>query len=162
MFPTMYNASDRGRFHPASHGDRTKKLYAPEYDADGVLHLIDNGEESLYDYIQSFKDSTDIHVLLTRYQNGDAAALSKAQGTYGDFTDMPKTYAEMLNSLIKGKDDFMKLPVELRAKFNHSFEEWISTYGSPTWLEKMEVKIDDVSADGSVDSDPVVDPMPSA
>lgn len=161
MFPTMYDARQRGRFHPHSHGERVKKLYAPEYDADGVLHLIENGTESLYDYIQSFKDSTDIHVLLTKYQNGDVSALSKAQGTYDDFTEMPKTYAEMLNSLIKGKDDFLKLPVEMRARFNHSFEEWISTYGSPAWLEKMEVQLDR-STSGDPDGNLVSDPESSS
>lgn len=39
---------------------------------------------------------------------------------------MPKTYAEMLNTLISAENQFNSLPLEERAKFDHSFEKWLA------------------------------------
>lgn len=106
-------------------GSGERVLYTSELASDGEIVLTPTGKEDLYASIQSHKDSCDIYVLLSRYQNGDAEALSRVQGHYGDFTDVPKTYAELLNSVIAGKAYFESLPVETRANFDHSFEKFM-------------------------------------
>ena len=105
MFKTQFDKHERIFQNP---GSPVKVTYAPQYDKNGVLDLVVSGQENLYDYIQSFAESCDIHVLLDRYRDGDASVLSRVQGFYGDVTDMPKTYAEVLNSVIAGENAFMK------------------------------------------------------
>lgn len=134
MFKTQFDKHDRIFQNP---GSPVKVTYAPQYDKNGVLDLVVSGQENLYDYIQSFAESCDIHVLLDRYRDGDASVLSRVQGFYGDVTDMPKTYAEVLNSVIAGENAFMKLPVEIRAEFNHSFAEWMAAMDQPNFVERM-------------------------
>ena len=55
---------------------------------------------------------------------------------------MPKTYAELLNHIIAGKNAFMDLPVETRAKFGHSFERWLASMDDPVdFATKMGIDV---------------------
>lgn len=118
-------------------GSRVKQLYAPVYDDRGVLHLREAGKHDLYGEIQSHRDSVDIHVLLTRYRNGDESALSRIQGAYGDFTQMPTTFAEALNTFLAARSYFDGLPVDVRSKFGHDFNRFISAFDSPTFASDI-------------------------
>ena len=118
-------------------GSRIKDVLAPIFDEKGVMTLEKVGEENLYDYIQSHKDSVDIYSILKRYQAGDEAVLSKVQGMYGDFTSFPATYAEALNAMNAAETYFMSLPVETRAKFGHSFQQFLASMDKPEFLDNM-------------------------
>lgn len=118
-------------------GSRVKQLYAPVYDDRGILHLREAGKHDLYGEIQSHRDSVDIHVLLTRYRNGDESALSRIQGAYGDFTQMPTTFSEALNTFLAAEAYFDALPVEVRAKYGHNFHQFISAFDSPTFASDI-------------------------
>lgn len=144
MFKTQYS-SDRPR--PKSQlGTRVKVLYAPEFDDDGRMHLVESGREDLYGYIQSHRDSVDINVLLKRYQNGDVTALNRAQAFFMDTTEMPHTYAELLNRVQQGRSFFDSLPVETRARFGHDFNRFLASMDSPDFLKLVGI---DVSGDGA-------------
>uniref|UniRef100_A0AAU8B9Y9 Internal scaffolding protein n=1 Tax=Dulem virus 113 TaxID=3145590 RepID=A0AAU8B9Y9_9VIRU len=133
-FKTQYDSHDRVSSNP---GDPIKILYAPEFDKNGVMNLVESGKENLYDFIQSHAQSVDIHVLLQQYQNGDAMALTRRQGAFGDFTEMPATYAEALNAMIHAESYFNSLPVETRAQFGHSFHQFLAQMDSPEFSAKM-------------------------
>lgn len=127
-------------------GDPVHVIFSPEFDRQGRMTLVETGRENIYDFIQSHRDSVDIHVLLNKFQNGDATALSRTQGTYGDFTAFPKTYAEMLNVVIAGEQYFNSLSVEDRAKYDHSYERFIASLDSLMQGKSSEtVKSDDGS-----------------
>lgn len=137
-FRTRYD--EHKRVHAAV-GSREHQLYSARFNEDGVIELRPNGVENIYDRIQSHRLSVDINYILERFAAGDVDALSKHQGSYGDFTVMPKTYAEMLNQVIAGEETFNKLPLEVRAKFGHSFSQWISSAGTPEWNDAMGIKL---------------------
>lgn len=115
-------------------GSRIKQLYKPRYDDAGMMYLEHAGELDAYAEIQSHKDSVDIHVLLARYQNGDVTALQRVQGVFGDFTQLPKTYADALNLVNDGKQLFDELPVDVRAKFGHDFARFVASIGTPEFM----------------------------
>lgn len=145
-------------------GSPIKLVYSPRYDDNGVLDLVVTGQEDLYDYIQSHKESTDIHVLLERFANGEVDVLQRMQGFYGDVTDMPKTYAEVLNAVIIGEETFARLPVDVKQRFDNSFAVWLSSMDKPDFSERMGVKdpakqltpqqVQDFSASSPVASSP--------
>lgn len=112
-------------------------IYSPKYTDEGVLDLFVSGQENLYEMIQSHKESTDIHVLLDRFSNGETDVLERMQGFYGDITSMPKTYAEVLNAVIAGEETFSRLPIEIKNRFNNSFSEWLTSMDKPDFAEKM-------------------------
>ena len=107
-FKTQYDARDRIFSDPGSPEHIT---YAGHYDEKGRVVLEESGRENLYDYIQSYAESCDIHVLMKRYANGDVDALSQKQGFYGDFLDFPKTYAEALNHMNEMERRMPRLPM---------------------------------------------------
>lgn len=153
VFPTMYDARDRIFANP---GSRTRDVYTAKVSHEGSIELEKTGEENLYDYIQSFAESCDINTIVKRYANGDVSALSKTQGIYDDLTNYPKTYAELLNTVIAGEKAFMELPLETRAKFNHDYRQWLVAMDDmPSWMAAM--NLDGSVVSGQFDTDSVSD-----
>ncbi len=147
-FKTQYDARDRIQSHP---GNPIKQLYSGSYNELGQVELKEDGTEDLYAFIQSFAESTDIHSILKRYQNGEVDVLEKVQGFYGDITEMPKTYAEALQRIADSEKVFMSLPVEVRAKFGHSFSQFLAASQEDDFLDRLGVKTTDQLAAGPVD-----------
>ncbi len=142
-FKTQYDARDRIQTHP---GNPIKQLYSGSYNERGQVELKEDGTEDIYAFIQSFAESTDIHAIMSRYQNGEVDVLEKVQGFYGDITEMPKTYAEALQRISDSEKVFMSLPVDVRAKFNHSFTEFLSASNDADFLDRLGVKPDEQPA----------------
>lgn len=136
-FSTQY--SEKKRFFSVP-GDPIKPLYGLEVDKAGVMQLVEKGKYNLYEYIQSHKDSVDIHKILERFENGDVDALNKYQGYYGDITEAPKSFADALNAVIKAKDLFNSLPLDVRAQFDHSPEQFIAAMGSQKFNDAVGIK----------------------
>lgn len=143
MFKTQYDARDRIKTHP---GNPIKQLYSGFYNERGQIELKEDGTEDIYAFIQSFAESTDIHAILRRYQNGEVDVLEKVQGFYGDITEMPKTYAEALQRIADSEKVFMSLPVDVRAKFGHSFSEFLAASQDADFLDRLGVKPDEQPA----------------
>ncbi len=139
MFKTQYDARDRIQ---SNVGSPIKQLYSGSYNERGQVELKEDGTENIYDFIQSFAESTDIHAILRRFENGEVDVLEKVQGFYGDVTDMPKTYAEALQRIADSEKVFMSLPVDVRAKFGHSFSEFLAASNDADFLERLGVQVD--------------------
>lgn len=137
QFSTQYDARDRVFCNP---GDPIHITYAGRYDEKGRVVLEESGRENIYDQIQSHAESCDIHVLMKRYLNGDATALSQAQGQYLDATHFPKTYADMLNFVNDQERAFMALPADVREKFGNSFTEYLAASCEPDFLDRLGIE----------------------
>lgn len=140
MFRTQYEPSERVYAEP---GNPVKILYGPIFDKEGVMDLVETGKVNLYDEIQSHADSVDIHVLLKRYaETQDPGLFARVQGAYGDFTEMPKTFAGALNTLIAAEQYFNGLPVDVRAQFGHSFQQFIAAMDKSDFTQRMGITPD--------------------
>lgn len=98
---------------------------------DGKETLIAIGEHDIYPEIQSHAKSVDINEIILRYQRGDIDVLAQRAGMYGDFTDMPTSYAELYQSVLDAQAYFDSLPLEIRQKFDHSFSKFFTSIGTP-------------------------------
>lgn len=128
--------SDPNKFVTSS-GEKFHINYSPKVLPDGRIELIESGKEDISEYINSFRDSTDMAFILNRLAMGDTSVLNKSIPTYGDFTEMPKTYAESLQLVIDSKKKFYELPLDVRNKFDNDYQKWFVTAGSDVWIEKM-------------------------
>lgn len=137
MFRTQF---DRLRVRSES-GKRYKVNYTPTFSETGSLELKEDGVTDTYAIIQSHRDSTDINSIIARFTRGDLSALNERQGSYGDFTNFPKTYAEAQQKMIDATNLFMSLPVEERANYNHNPAEFIADIGSEKWLKVLGIEI---------------------
>lgn len=159
-FRTQFDPHDRVHVSP---GNPIKTLYGPIFDDRGVMDLTVIGKANLYDEIQSHADSVDIHVLLKRYaETGDPGLFSRVQGAYGDFTQMPTTFAGALNTLIAAEQYFNGLPVEVRAQFNHSFEQFIAAMDKSDFSTRMGITPEAPSPDQAPPPSPSSPSSPEA
>lgn len=143
-------------------GSRERQHYQSRLDARGNLVLIPDGTINDYEAIQSHADSVDIHKILERFASGDVDVLSRMQGFYADFADVPSTYQEVLNAVIAGEETFNSLPVEIKDKFGHSFQRWMMAMGQPDFYDAMGLTHADLTAQTRVgvpvEPVPAVDP----
>lgn len=125
------------RFH-CNHGSRDMVVHEPFIDEKGARRLRVVGRESLHDYIQSFRDQTDINIILKRFQLGDVSALNAQQGLFGDFTNAPATLSDFLNAQIQATKLFDRLPADVRQAFDNDVNKFFVQYGSADWLKTLE------------------------
>lgn len=111
-------------------GDRYEPTYKLKTDKNGVRDLVKTGQVDCYAMIQSHKDSVDLKLTLQRFANGDTTALNKVNGCYGDFTNMPTTFAELSQRVLDAEDMFNQLPLEVRREFDHSPSEFFAAIGT--------------------------------
>lgn len=98
---------------------------------DGKEVLIAVGEHDIYPEIQSHAKSVDINEIVLRHQRGDIDVLAQRAGMYGDFTNMPTSYAELYQNVLDAQSYFDSLPLEVRQKFDHSFSKFFTSIGTP-------------------------------
>lgn len=97
---------------------------------DGVNTLVVTGKTNVQEFIDSYAESTDIVNILTRFMNGDTSVLNPREGQYGDFTNVPSTYAEMFDRARQCENLFDSLPIEIKQKFDNSYVKFWSDFGS--------------------------------
>lgn len=133
-------------------GSRFRPKYHGEVQEDGSVRLVFDGEEDVVKRIQADAIGADIPSIVARATAGDPTAFRQDSGFYGDVVGMPKTYAEILNTVNDGKAKFESLPVDVREKFDFSFEKWFATLGRKEWFESMGLMPQEsASADVSVE-----------
>lgn len=136
-------------------GDRVHIDYHPVYDNAGVWHLEECGKTNTYLEIQSHADSCDINIIMARYRNGETDVLSRIQGIYGDVTDVPTNYADIMNQQLRARDLFMSLAPEVREKYNNSVEQFMSSFSTKEGWEAIGFKFGDSDQKAtSIGSDP--------
>lgn len=104
--------SDNGEFFSAV-GSRFRPLYKMVDD-----ELIEDGQDNIYERIQSFADSVDINKIVQRYAAGDTYALEQRLSSYVDVTQAP----EDLRGLMEAGQELRRIYSE-----NEVFQ---NTYGS--------------------------------
>lgn len=109
---------------------------------DGMHRLVviekDGNVRNQREYINSFEQETDIHVILNRFANGDKDALLKRAGAYIDITSMPGSLAEFTQLATEAESLFKSIPHEVKEKFNNNPLEFLATFGTDEWIKKMD------------------------
>lgn len=116
-------------FKPSNPGTKTRNIYRSFVNEDGTLQVVKSGEYDLQAEIQMDKDLCDVNLIMNRFAAGDpmaSAQLSGRSGVYGDFTKVPKTYAEFLQMQIDGKAYFERLPAEIRQEYDNDYNQFLS------------------------------------
>ncbi len=109
------------------------------------------GEKNLDAIIQSNKDTGNVALLVAKYNAGDEEALNRVRGVYGDFRNMPTTYAEMVSRLNECRIVFEALPVDIKEQFDNNPDVFWSEYGSERFNNIIAGSIEQ-SADNKFDN----------
>ena len=67
--------------------------YASKVLPDGRIELTESGRWNIDEYINSFRDTCDMHYILQQLKLGNLEVINQKKPMYGDFTQAPKSYA---------------------------------------------------------------------
>lgn len=116
-------------------------IFKLKFEDDGTQTLEKIGEKNIYEEIQSHKDSVDIHVILGQcMRKGDYSLLYQREGFFGDISEMPTTYAEVLQHVADAEELWKQLPAEVKEKFDNSVAKFYASAFTPEWTEKLSLK----------------------
>ena len=111
--------------------------YQETLDDLGRLTLEKTGKSNVYAKIQEEHEATKIESILHSVAMGDLNALKQREATYVDATTMPHSLREAQDLVIRLKDEFYELPLEVRKEFGNSPEQYVSEMGTKEYLDKM-------------------------
>lgn len=132
-FHSYYNRPETVAAPTGTEYDKVRKIIIDDT-GHKVLKVV--GETNRYQKIQAHKEECLIENILAK-ATIDPTILNQRNGQYFDATEMPKTLAEAQNKILEVKQEFEKLPVEVREKFGHSPERYVQLYGSKEWGEAV-------------------------
>lgn len=137
-FRTQINVIGKNKRHCPS-GEKIELRHRAVMKENGRRTLIKDREVAIYDLIQSHREECEIENIIRRAVEGDYTALNAAHGTYTDITNCPSSIAEAQKYIIQAKEDFDKLPKEIKAKFEYNPEVYIAMMSNNTeaWIENM-------------------------
>lgn len=108
-------------------GSRLATVHRIRIDDNGHKTLMATGEKkNAYAIIQKHADEVDIYEIMRRCEIEGYEILDAKQVYEGDVTITPKTMMEAMQKLQDAENNFAKLPLEIRQKFNFSFTEYIA------------------------------------
>ena len=121
-------------------GSRYRPVYTPDVMSDGQIDLVQTGVEDLQEYIDSFKDSCDISIMVQRYLAGDETALTNGNPVFMDLTGAPNTLADAYALNFRAQHAFENLPASVREKFDNNFYKFLSDAGTPEWFSNLKME----------------------
>lgn len=135
MFNTLYQAKEGNYDMPS--GTRTDKTYKYVIDPKtGRRKWKEVGETDRYAKIQeSLEDSKLVNII--KRATTDPTILMASNGMWVDVTEMPRNLMEAQNSVLKARQQFADLPLEIRKKFDNDVDLYVSMYGTKEWAEAL-------------------------
>lgn len=144
--PKIYTIYNRPERIATPAGDEFLEIFQEEIMKDGRKELVCVGKTNIYDKIQEGREDTEIKNILQHLALGDLSVLRQQQPQYIDSTTLPKTLMEANNIVLKAKQEFEKMPKEVREKFDYDVDIYVNTMGTKEWLEKMAPYNDNIKA----------------
>lgn len=133
---TFYTAFDRRPSDGVPVGDRKRNRYKKTLDEHGAPKLVVVEVFDQQDEIESFKDSTDISLILRRYEAGDPTALMQREGVYLNTLGMPSDIHQASKILGSAKEAYRTLDPELKKEYP-SFDAFVSAFGDKSSIESF-------------------------
>lgn len=118
-------------------GSRFRDIYSPIVKDTGEIVLEITGKEDFFAYIQSFREMCDFNYIMERIANGEIESIPTRSGFYADVTEMPKTYAEMLQLKINADNAFDRLSPDLKKKFDNDKNKFFAQAGTEEWFKNL-------------------------
>lgn len=149
----IYSQLNPPKADPTPEGTRYRNTYQECLDDLGRLSLEKVGQTNVYEMIQADYEESTIEHILHAAAMGDLAALKQRDAQYVDATTMPKSLREAQDLVIRLRDEFYTLPLEVRKEFDNSPEQYVSEMGTKGFLEKMAPYNDKMAAIAKEKSD---------
>lgn len=135
--PIVYTAFNLPPKKATPAGDQFLEVFQEEIDKNGNHNLVCTGKTNIYAKIQEDLESTKIENILAATAMGDFSMLRMQDPVYIDATTFPKNLMECQNIVLKAKEQFEKMPTEVKELFDNNPDKYMSQMGSKEFFEKM-------------------------
>lgn len=136
-------------------GNKIHVIYSAKVSDNGQIVLSPVGKEDTDDIINSYRESTDISYIIAKLNQGDTSVINVNEAMFGDFTKVPKTFADVLQLRIDSKAKFDSLPVEIKQKFDNDENKFFATAGTEAWFNNLGFVSQDKDGQDKVSQDKV-------
>lgn len=103
----------------------------------GREELEPTGKNNIYDMIQADLEDSKIENVIKKVMMGDLSVLRQSEPQYIDASTMPNDMMTIQNIIVKTKQEFEKMPEEVKKLFNYSAEEYVNEMGTKEFMDKM-------------------------
>lgn len=118
-------------------GDGFQNEYALTIDKETNKEiLVKTGKTNLYAKIQEHLEETLIENILAR-ATIDPTVLAAKQEEFWDATAAPRSLMEAQVTILNLKNEFEKLPADVKREFDFSMEKYVAEYGSAKWAKAL-------------------------
>lgn len=132
MFKTIYNFRNLNDDIVSNSGNVDEPHFVLDDKGFPVIDEVRNNHE----FINSWRESTDLAILLQKYSAGDVSALNQKPLIYGDFSEVPNNLADWVNVKDSAELCFEALPDNIKALFKDA-KGFYESVASSDWLEKV-------------------------
>lgn len=135
----MYSMYNRTPQTVSPSGEKLVTEYEMTIDEMGHKSLTAKAaKRDIYEAIQENLEDSKIENIIRRATAGDESILHIHEGQFLDLRGAPTSLAEAQAAIVAAENDWLTLPVEVRAKFDHSFQKYINEYGTEQWAKVFE------------------------
>lgn len=114
--------------------------HARKIDNDGNVEFYVCGKTNILEKIQAYEPETNIeNILRACTETGDMSYLERTKGMYADISEFPANIFEAHQKIENAKETFKNLPLEIKEKYDHSFEKFIKDFGTENWIKNMQI-----------------------
>lgn len=120
-------------------GNEFHITYSGDIQPSGEIKLVESGKTNIQEEIESYRKSTELSVILDRFNMGDLKALHRYEEIYEDVSAVPVNLLDAQSRLDNLKIQFDLMPIEIKNKFDNNFNLWLGSAGSQEWFKAMEI-----------------------
>ena len=139
-YRSVSNFRETATAKPTEAGESVRRTYLWEHNEKGekVLRLdqiIDQQAE-----IDSYLEETKIENIVRRASiDPDIAARIAPDlgGGIQDFTEAPKTLAELQNIMLRAEQIWEEVPKEIKLKFDNDVDKFVASFGTVEWAKNL-------------------------
>lgn len=128
---------------PSCSGSPEKTVYRRCVDAAGVRTLQACGTKNTYREIQENVHGVTVQDILARALVGDSTDYSADPSAFVDLTTAPKNLMEAQNQIIRSRDVFNSLPVDVRKSYDNNFSTWLTAVNDGSFLQRYSKKAEE-------------------
>lgn len=103
----------------------------------GREYLVKDRKINNYDMVQEGREETLIDNIIRKCTEGNQEILDQIQGQYIDITNHVTSLMEAQNMVLKAREDFYNMALDIRKQFDNDPNIYIAQYGSEEWNTKM-------------------------
>ena len=104
--------------------------YMDSVDDSGISCVVKSGESNFDEYIQSFKNDTDIYAILDRLTLSGSEPPAVLDSQFANVLSAPTNIHDAKKMIDVAKDLYNSLPEDMRNSYNNNFNEFLADFGS--------------------------------